>query len=57
MYCHIGSLRGRIPMQVQVGRLGNEGGVGGAGHFEEKQHFQSQISCLLYVVCYTFIYC
>ena len=28
---HIGSQRGRVPTHVHVGRLDNEGGVGGAG--------------------------
>ena len=27
-YCHIGSQHGRVPTQVQVGRPGNERGVG-----------------------------
>jgi hypothetical protein len=30
-YCHIDSQRERVPMQVWQGRLGSEGGVGGAG--------------------------
>ena len=30
-YCHIGSQYGRVPTQVRAGRLGSEGGVGGAG--------------------------
>ena len=29
-YCHIGSQRGRVPMQVRVGRP-DSGDVGGAG--------------------------
>ena len=29
-YCHIGSQRERVPTQMQVGRPGSEGGVGGA---------------------------
>ena len=33
-YCHIGSQRERVPTQVWVGRLGSEGGVGGAGPTE-----------------------
>ena len=28
--CYIGSQRGRVPMQVRIGRPGSEGGVGGA---------------------------
>ena len=31
MYCHIGSQRRRLPMHVQAGWPGSEGGVGGAG--------------------------
>ena len=31
IYCHIGTQHGRVPTHVRAGRLGNEGGVGGAG--------------------------
>jgi hypothetical protein len=30
-YCHIGSQRGRVPMQMRVGRPDSDGDVGGAG--------------------------
>ena len=35
-YCHIGSQHGRVSMQVRIGRLGSEGGVGGAGPSQRK---------------------
>ena len=38
-YCHIGSQRGGVPTQVQAGRLGNEGGVGGTGPNQTQMRF------------------
>ena len=48
-YYHIGSQRGRVPMQVRTGRLGSEGGMEGAGPNQRHMWFSPGLFEPIYI--------